>query len=213
MAGVRARRAGTAAAIVLLASALLSACGSDAPPEPEGPEVLVVGDSVTVLSSEELRSRFDWAGSVRVEATSGATTEELLDDARDGVGREPDIGVFLVGYNDLRDEDPDPESLADMVALAAELDCAVWFLLPEELGHPRRLARAWNRNVVEQAEAHPSVHVSEQWRDLVDASEPGEYVYRADEIHPNQAGQRALGRLMASEAQARCAPPEADPGG
>ena len=37
--------------------------------------ILVVGDSVTVLSEDDLRSELDWAGSIDVRATSRQRTD------------------------------------------------------------------------------------------------------------------------------------------
>src|SRR5690606_27486914 len=145
-----------------------------------------------------------WAGDVEVRAVSGATTGALLELAEDGVDDEPDVAIFLTGYNDIYDDDTHPGALDEMVALAGQAPCSVWLLLPESNGYRAQLSVAWNEAVSEVAAAHPSVHVSPAWRDLIDGSDEFTYVYRQDGLHPNRKGQEALAGIMDAEADAAC---------
>jgi lysophospholipase L1-like esterase len=166
--------------------------------------VLVVGDSVTVLSEEELRGELGWADQVDIRAHSGWRTDELLDGARSGAAEGPDIGVFLPGYNDVLQDRVDTPALDDMMAVAADLPCAVWFLLPTDGGYSSNLVEVWNARVERAAAEHPTVSISNDWKRLVEESPDFTFLSEADAVHPNRDGQRALATAMSQEARRRC---------
>lgn len=170
----------------------------------DGPRVLIVGDSVTVLSEDELRSELDWAGTIDVRATNGLRTDELLDDARAGADEGPEIGIFMPGYNDVLQDRVDDAALEEMMAVAASLPCAVWLLLPTETGLGTDQVERWNKRVQDLAGQEDDVHVSDGWKVLVEETPAFTLVSEADAVHPNADGRRAVAAVMAAEAAKQC---------
>lgn len=170
----------------------------------DGPRVLVVGDSVTVLSKEELRDQLTWAGTVDVRAEVRLRTDQLLDMARSGADEDPDIGIFLPGYNDILQGRADTNALDQMMDVAAGIPCAIWLLIPVDGGYPRDQVDTWNRRVQELAKEHPNVHVSDGWKVLVEKTPAFTFISDVDAVHPNQQGRDALAKVMAGVANDRC---------
>ncbi|MEZ5139334.1 MAG: SGNH/GDSL hydrolase family protein [Acidimicrobiales bacterium] len=166
--------------------------------------VLVVGDSVTDLSRQELGQEMDWAKQLIVRAKAGATTEELLPLARDGASNDPDIGVFLPGYNDVLGDQADTGALDDMVELAAGLPCAVWLLLPTDGGYSPDQVEAWNARVEQAGRDHDSIHVVDDWKRLVERSPDFTFLSERDAVHPNKDGQIAIAKVMSDQAKEHC---------
>ena len=104
------------AVAVLLGS--LTGCGLfDRDP---GERVLIVGDSVTFMSSGSLKEDFSWADEVDIKAVSGLRTDELLPFAEEGMTHDPSSGVFMPGYNDVLQGRVAQAKLPEMMDLAAE---------------------------------------------------------------------------------------------
>lgn len=189
------------ALVALLAAA--PGCSND---EPGDQTIVIVGDSVTNLSRQEIGDELDWARSLTVRAQNGATTEELLPLARDGIeaAGDPDIGVFLPGYNDILKEQADTEALDEMVAVAAELPCVVWLLLPTHGAYSPDEVEVWNARLEQAAEEHDSIHLSSDWKRLVENSPDYTFVSDRDGVHPNKEGQIAIAKVMSDQARDRC---------
>jgi lysophospholipase L1-like esterase len=166
--------------------------------------VLVVGDSVTVLSEDALRAELDWADTIDVRATNGLRIDELLDGARAGAEDNPDFGIFMPGYNDVMQERVDNPALEEMMGLASELPCAVWLLLPADGGLVADQAEIWNQRVRDLADPHETVHVSDGWKRLVETTPEFTFVSEADAVHPNAEGRKALASVMTAEAEKHC---------
>lgn len=202
-------RAAVACGIAALGGVCLAGCsifGSDGDgPEADGTvRALVVGDSVTVLSKEELRAELDWVDELDVRATNGYRTDELLEGAREGAKADPDFGVFMPGYNDILQERVDTPALGEMMDIAAGLPCSVWFLIPIDGGYAPELVGTWNERVQALADEHDNVHVSEAWKHLVEATPDFTFISDVDAVHPNDAGRKAIAGAMAVEADRFC---------
>ena len=121
------------------------------------------------------------------------------------------IGIFLVGYNDVKRLTVDSPDLPAMVEQSAALDCAVWLTLPslpggEPAGHPDwdpDRFDAWNARLTEEVEGHPNVHLVSDWRALVTKGDPDELLTE-DHIHPSDAGSRRLADAMARAVERSC---------
>lgn len=205
MAG-RDRRVGVAVAVlaVLLVGAVIALVARRV--TDDGPRVLIVGDSVTEQSEAPLRDRFGWAGTLDLRAHSGFRTDELLATAREGVeeGR-PDIGVFMPGYNDvLQEVAADTDALEEMVDLADQVPCAVWFLLPVDGAYSTDQVTAWNERVERLVAETDHVEVVTDWRDLVDAAPEFAFTSERDAVHPNERGQAAIADAMAAAVDRHC---------
>jgi hypothetical protein len=166
--------------------------------------VLVVGDSVTVLSQEEIRRRLDWADVVDIQATEGLRTDELLPGARQGEAEDPDVGIFMPGYNDVLPNRVDTDALPTMMEIAAQLPCSVWFLLPADGGYAPELVELWNQRVRSLAADHENVVVADDWKRLVEASPDFTFVSELDAVHPNRDGQQAIATVMTDRARDAC---------
>lgn len=192
---MRAAAVGFAFALVLASCSLFA---------DDGPRVLVVGDSVTVLSKEELRDQLGWAGTVDVRAQVRLRTDQLLDMAKEGADEDPDIGIFLPGYNDLLQRRANTKALDQMIDVAAGIPCSIWLLIPEDGGYPLDQVDTWNRRVTELAKAHPNIHVVDGWKVLVEQTPAFTYISDLDAVHPNQPGRTALAKVMAGAANDKC---------
>lgn len=194
---------GALASVIVL---LLSGCSLVASDDTDdgAVRILVVGDSVTVLSEDDLRSELDWADAIDVRATSRLRTDELLDGARAGADEDPDIGIFMPGYNDVMQDRADNPALEEMMGVASGLPCAVWLLLPTETGMSRDLVQRWNRRVQDLAGQEDNVHVSDGWKVLVEETPAFTLVSEADAVHPNPEGRRAIAAVMGAEAEKHC---------
>lgn len=218
--------AGIGAVLVLLAAVVTvvvvvrsdgpgAAKGPDRPEDPH--EVVIVGDSVTYLSSPSIYRRFDGRAPLQVKSIPFYRTIDLVTpfqtviDGRRAAGRPLDRLLVLAGYNDVARRSPSFAGLRQMMDQADEFECAVWLTLPEDPEGRRpedpdlttARVRAWNREVREVARAHPHVHVSTAWADVVDSADPHSLL-KADALHPRFAGQERLAEVMEDALQDTC---------
>jgi hypothetical protein len=188
--------------VAIVIAVALTTCSSD---DDDAVRVLVVGDSVTRLSREEIRMEMGWAGTVDVWAHDGFRTDELLATTIDGVDAEPDLAVVMPGYNDILQENVETDALGQMVDTIARVPCAVWMLIPEDdSGYRTELVRRWNERVREAVGDHESIHLSSAWDELVSVSADFTYLSEFDAVHPNDRGQQAIAQAMATAADHEC---------
>ena len=188
--------------IGLLLVAGLGGCGwfDDDP----GDRVLVVGDSVTVLSREQLGEELDWADDLDIRATKGLRSDELLPGARAGVEAGPSSAVWLPGYNDVLQDRVEQAPIDEMMDLADEVPCSVWLTLPTDGVYPAAVAQRWNERVRAAAEGRDDLHVVDDWERLVENSPEFTFTIEADALHPNADGQAALARVMSDSLRELC---------
>ena len=188
-------------AVVLLA-ALLAGCGlfDDDP----GDRVLIVGDSVTYQSRAPLKEDFAWADELDIKAVSGLRTDELLPAAEEGASHHPSSAAFMPGYNDVLQSNVDQAKLPEMMAIAADIPCSVWLLIPTHGVYSKQTAEAWNARVRKEAEGHDNVHLVDDWARLVDNSPGYTLVKKEDAVHPNLKGRDAIARVMSDSIKREC---------
>lgn len=190
------------AAVIAVATVVVT--GDD-----DGFHVAVVGDSVTYLSAGALQERFSWADRFDVQARPGFRTEQLLPVAEELLAGGPDVLVLLTGYNDvLQLADPEP-GLQRMVDLATRAPCAVWMLVPVKGDYDPGLMEAYNRRLEELTRPVSTIHLSPAWRDLVDGTagpDPSPDLIATDQVHPTDAGSRALAAAMEGAVRRQCPP-------
>jgi lysophospholipase L1-like esterase len=214
--GGRRRWARIAAAAV--AVALLAGCtaanansgageaGSPDPPEPRARTVTVVGDSLTVLGEQAVRSALSDAGWwAALDAFPGRTTGTQMDALRAAADRGNDATLIELGTNDAlrvsRGELSVSQAEADIVA-ALDLfgdRCVVWVIPdrdPERRGADA--GAAIDAIVKREAARRPALHVADLA--VVLAAHP-EYLV-ADRVHLTVDGYEALADLMARTLQA-----------
>lgn len=170
---------------------------------------LVVGDSVTFLSREEIAEVLGPDHALDVRGLSGYKTDELLPVLRDGIDdHDPDVAVVFTGHNDvLHDHDAEPAltQMADL--LQDEVRCVVWVELPVKGLWPPDLAASVNQRIAQLAEDRDAIHLETTWRDAVDDSPgvaPSMELVQTDQVHPNEAGQRRLAEAIGAAVRSSC---------
>lgn len=178
---------------------------------PRTPEyVLVVGDSVTFMSFEDLRDEFGPDTKLDPVARPGYRSSNLMPFVEDAVaarersGKELERAVFLVGYNDVWKEEVGQNRLDEMVELSARFDCAVWLTLPvRPAGEPPavgdfdpELGDDWNEMIADLVAEHDNLHLVTTWADAIEGASSADEYLDDDGIHPNDAGQELLAKTM-----------------
>lgn len=176
---------------VLAAAAAVSACSST---ESTG----VVGDSITVMTSDELEaSEQDWD----VEAVIGATAGEMVAPAEQLSERSPDQVVLNVGTNDALQRLPVDRATTDLERLVATFgDARCVHLVTISTGLPPTgeppsadIAAQINEWIEQRAGGDERLRVID-W-DAEVSAEPD--LMMADRIHPDDSGQERLASMMA----------------
>lgn len=185
-------------------------------PDGPGPDLFVVGDSVTYLSAGSIQEEFprDHLQFVAKPGFSSTMLLPLVDDAM-GADGEPGAArehvVALVGYNDVRLREVNAPALRELVDRTAEFRCGVWLTLPVKPGgvdnaNPMAesdLVAVWNARLVDEVARHPNLHLVDDWQRAVEAAPEGKLL-KADGVHPNEAGQRELAAIYRSALDRHC---------
>lgn len=186
---------------------------------PRNPDhVLFVGDSVTFLSWQAIDDRFGADTDLEAVARPGFRSVDLLPlaqeamDDRAEAGHPLDRAIFLVGYNDVWQDELDRNELPALVALSARHECAIWLTIPARPGgdppaaddfDPEQ-ADALNEELTDLVGEHRNVHLVTEWAEAIDgASDPDIYLTE-DGIHPNEEGQKLLARIMHDHIVSAC---------
>lgn len=184
---------------------------------PSESEVIVVGDSVTVMSRGDLDDRVAGAD-LQFVAEVGYASADLLPlfehevNRRSATSRPLDRVALLVGYNDLlHGGDPATGDLDRMVALSSQFECGVWLTLPGSPGggaaqDPDFTADRvdeWNRDLAAAVGRHPNLHLVRDWEEAVDAADGARYL-DGDGVHPSGEGSELLADVYASALDRYC---------
>jgi lysophospholipase L1-like esterase len=207
-----ARIAATAVAVALLAACTAANANSGASggpdrgsAEPSAKTVTVVGDSLTVLGEQAVRSALSDAGWwAALDAFPGRTTATQMDALRAAVSRGNDATLIELGTNDAlavgRGELSLHQADADIVeALDLFGDrCVVW-VIPDRDPERNGLSAGAAIDAVVKREAgrRANLHVADM--SVVLAANPDYLV--ADKVHLTGEGYEALADLMATTLQ------------
>jgi lysophospholipase L1-like esterase len=170
-------------------------------------EVVVMGDSVTVQSSEQIVAALP-DREVSVIARSGLRTDQLLPMVRETLGGtdRPAVAVVMAGYNDVWQRTEREAPVDELLEAMAGVDCAIWVLVPTKGPWDHDRALAFDARVRAAAEA-AGVAVDTAWRDAVDAGDepdPDPDLVQADEVHPSPAGRSRVAVVMAGAVDEHC---------
>lgn len=190
------------AVVVTIAAVLAARIGSD-DPEPVDGDVVIIGDSVTHMSADQIE-RAVGAEGLEILAAPGYRSTDLLPvlqravDERGGPGAERlEKAAFLVGYNDVLGDALDENVLAEMVELSSEFECAVWLSLPTGFGDRT------DDILGAEVDRHASVHLDHRWAEAVEADRN---LLTDDGVHPTEAGMRKLAEAYRDALNERCDP-------
>lgn len=181
---------------------------------PSPDDVLFVGDSVMVLVTDDVASRL--SSTIHVDAAdcrrldidvtgpcggvpAGTVVRNGIDavaESRDELAEDgivPEAAVFVLANNST----VTAEQLDEAMAAVPDVE-RVWWVTPRIVG--------FGRQDFNNVELEALVQRDERARliDWFDASEDEDWL--ADNVHPNAAGQRALGRLIAAHVACDCVP-------
>jgi len=194
-------------AAIVAALALATGCAaadasSGRPADTAAPRtVTVVGDSLTVLGEQPVRSALSDGGwFAALDAFPGRTTATQMDALRAAAARENDATVVELGTNDALAIARGERSLAQVDAdIVAALDlfgdrCVVWVIPDRDPERKGIDAGAQVDAVVTREAAHrDTVHIA----DLAAVLDHHPEYLVADRVHLTGEGYEALGALMA----------------
>ncbi|CAN5762438.1 hypothetical protein BH23ACT2_BH23ACT2_01370 [soil metagenome] len=175
----------------------------------EGPDAVIVGDSVTDDAREDIFDRVE--GRPQVVAVPDARSVDMLAqleiavEERTSAGQDLEQVAVLVGYNDLTRGPLDEPALEEMVAETARFECAVWLTLPdaEGLALDPREAVAWNDRLAGLVDRHDTVDLDRGWQEAVSA-DGGDRLLGDDRLHPNEAGTETLAEVYRDALARHC---------
>ncbi|MGZ4692649.1 MAG: GDSL-type esterase/lipase family protein [Acidimicrobiales bacterium] len=186
----------------LLAGCTAAGASAGRPADPPAPRtVTVVGDSLTVLGEQAIRSSLSDAGwFAALDAFPGRTSGTQMDALRAAAGRDNDATVIELGTNDALGVAHGTLSIvradADIVrALDLFPDrCLVW-VIPDRDPERRGVATGTQIDAIVRREAahRPNLHVA----DLASLLSAHPDYLVPDRVHLTLDGYEALGQLMA----------------
>lgn len=189
-------------AIIVSAVLVVNAVRTDDQGPVEG-DVLIIGDSVTFMSADPIKSKVGTEG-LQIMATPGHRSTDLLPilqsavDARGGPESDGlEKAAFLVGYNDVLDDVIEENVLAEMVELSSHFDCAVWLALPGGFGD------ATDEILRTEVDRYDTVHLDSGWAEAVEADRS---LLKEDGVHPTGKGTDKLGDIYHSALHEWCDP-------
>lgn len=165
---------------------------------PFGPRsIIIIGDSISVGSEDEYHDEMP-LDDVEVVATSGIRLRGQRKEITKAVAARPDVLVIELGTNDA--PMGEPKFLDEIDAVLTEtstLPCVRWVTvyapkLEDEV-------KAINDHLREAAETHPNLELVDWFQMVQDDPD----LLSEDGLHPNDAGQRALAKAVAT-ATATC---------
>lgn len=176
---------------------VLAGCYGEAASEAR-PKVLIIGDSMIGVTSEELDATLGPTYAIDVVARDGERIDQLiprlekqLADAQD----EAEIVIVNAGTNDAIQAHPSWESSFDaMLSLIEHHRCVVYVTIEDVLDlrpSANGTAAAINARIRREATSRPNVRVAD-WDAVIDAHPE----YLIDGIHPYYDGQQVLADLI-----------------
>lgn len=175
------------------------------------PIAAVVGDSITVVSSDQIRDALP-RYSVQTRAVIGAPVGAMLEAGRELGGLHPELAVINLGSNDTRLSTPfatSTEQLQEMLSYFGDADCIVMVGLNTHMKFgdvdANTHARAINAMIFGLASKDSRIRIAD-WNAAIERdmeTHGGKSTFTDDTVHPNAAGAKAIASLI-SETTERC---------
>lgn len=170
------------------------------------PATLVVGDSVTNLSRDEIEAKIG----AKVDAQSGYTWAQMAPKVR-GVltvmradGESPERVGVLLGYNDVLKDQQNLEATRTVLEEFSEVPCVVVLKLPKLFN---RDEATYNDEVQAIVDELPNTHTDDGWAKVINAdlARDQQQLLEADLVHPRNAeARRALADSYAEAFDRHC---------
>jgi lysophospholipase L1-like esterase len=170
-----------------------------------GPTVTFLGDSITVISADDISSTLDRDYRPEYSAVLGIQTGQLLPAARTAAEADPDQVVIDLGTNDVLQKAPLDESdghLAELVGLFPGSRCIHLVTINTNMAaygiSYRSRAQEINRSIRRLAASDPRIGIID-WDAAMSAdvaAHPPGGTLTSDSIHPNDAGKQVLARSV-----------------
>ncbi len=198
--------------LVLLLVALVAVASRLVLADPDR-DVVVVGDSITVVSSAALHGELDRDNDVQIRANLGVTFEVMQPSAAELAATDPDAAVIELGSNDALLEVPFATTEAQIDRMvetfrAAGTECIVVVDVNTEMHRNDGKvvtagATAINDHLAELATASDDIVVVGWDAALRDAEATGETLL-PDTVHPEAPGARLLAVLVGEALEEHC---------
>ena len=175
---------------ILIAVILVGGCQwlIDPATEHNGPQVAVVGDSITILASNRITADVSPTHALIANAVFGATIQDQLPWLQSHLADSP-IVVENLGTNNINHAGWETEETALLDAVASQ-PCVE--LVTIQHGSPNDAVTAFNAALVQATVTNPDLHIVD-WAAAV-AADPS-LVF--DGVHPSDSGTAWLGRHIA----------------
>lgn len=171
-------------AVVAVLAIAVSGCGL----MENNPDVVVIGDSITQQSAEEIRDALGGGYDVEVKAQAGKTIQEMSPFVKQAMADEPDAVIVNLGTNDTNggtDFEADLQVVLDLIQPA---ECVIMVTVNDVSGlqpEAAAIAARINRMIT------TSGYRVWDWNSVV--KEHPEWIAN-DAIHPSPAGRQAIAR-------------------
>jgi hypothetical protein len=202
-------RTGTARlSIAVAAVAVLAACSDpdDQASSPPAEGIVVVGDSITALSTDAITAELSDGSEVTVLAAVGKTFESSQPNADLAASEDPSVAVIALGTNDVWRTRPIDDIQRSMDEMLAKFDgaCVIMVNLNENARDAISLdGTRYDNDVARQVNALMRERVERivDWNGAANADR-ARYLDRGS-IHPTEAGADLLASMM-GESAATC---------
>ena len=165
-----------------------------------GPAVAMIGDSITVVSADEIRTQLD-DFDVNSRAVIGATVRDMLPAAEELARYRPEHLVINLGSNDTRlyvDVRETELHLRTMLSKFPDARCVTMVSINAHMNFDSKIrdeeANAINGILLRLAGEDQRISIVD-WNTMVNedlAAHDGVSTLNPDTVHPNAKGQRAL---------------------
>ena len=170
-----------------------------------GPDVAVLGDSITVVSNDQIKDALGRDYHPDIAAVLGITAGEMVPAAQTAAQKNPEQVVIELGSNDVLKKDPLDQAaqhLRDLVAQFPKAKCVHLVTINSHMtdaGKPvAPRAGLLNAAIVQIKASDPRIDLID-WNGAVSdamAAHGGKETLTSDTVHPNGDGAKVLATLI-----------------
>ncbi len=170
-----------------------------------GPDVALLGDSITVVSNDQIKEALGRAYTPDIAAVLGITAGEMIPAAQKAAQRNPEQVVIELGSNDVLKKDPLDQAaqhLRDLVAQFPKAKCVHLVTINSHMtdaGKPVAPRAGLLNAAIVQIKASDTRIDLIDWNAAVSdamAAHGGKETLTSDTVHPNGDGAKVLATLI-----------------